>query len=155
LNVGIYIVARLLQRNFYLLPGNGRNHHQMIYVTDLVRGMEMALQEQAMGQTYVLVGPRTTARQVYSALARAMGRRDVIYFPRAIGWVLGILLNAVYVALGAERAPLITPFRLQILVNNHAWDGSKAERELGFRYQVELEEGMHRAVHWWRTHGYL
>ena len=82
LNVGLYIVARLLQRRFYLLPGNGRNYHQMTYVTDVARGLELALKEQAIGQTYVLVGPRTTAREVYSALARAMGRREVIYVPK-------------------------------------------------------------------------
>lgn len=155
LNVGIYIAARLLQRHFYLLPGNGRNYHQMIYVTDAARGMELALQPQAMGQTYILVGPRTTARQVYSALARAMGRRDVIYVPQAVGWLLGVVLNVAYTAARAKRAPLITPFRLGILANNNAWDGSKARRELGFRYQVGLEEGMQSAVHWWRTHGYL
>jgi dihydroflavonol-4-reductase len=155
LNVGIYIVARLLQWHFYLLPGDGRNYHQMIYVTDLVRGMELALQEQAIGQTYILVGPRTTAREVYSALARAMDRRDVIYVPRGIGLALGMMLNAAYKAVRAKRAPLITPFRLGILVNNNGWDGSKAERELGFCYEVELEEGMRNAVHWWRAHGYL
>jgi len=155
LNVGIYIVARLLQRHFNLLPGNGRNDHQMIYVTDVARGMELALQEQAVGQTYILVGPRTTAREVYSALARAMGRRDVIYAPKVFGRVLSVLLNAIYGTVRARRAPLITPFRLGILVNNHAWDGSKAERELGFRYQVGLEDGMRNAVRWWRTHGYL
>jgi nucleoside-diphosphate-sugar epimerase len=155
LNVGLYIVARLLERRFYLLPGNGRNYHQMIYVTDVARGMELALKEQAIGQTYVLVGPRATAGEVYSALAQAMGRRDVIYVPRVLGWLLGVLLNAAYAAVQARRAPLITPFRLGILVNNNAWDGSKAERELGFRYQVGLEEGMLSAVHWWRTHGYL
>jgi len=155
LNVGLYIVARLLQRHFYLLPGNGRNYHQMIYVTDVARGMELALQPQAAGQTFILVGPRTTARQVYSALSRAMGRRDVIYVPRVVGRGLGILLDAVYTAAGLRQAPLITPFRLGILVNNNAWDGRKAERELGFRYQVGLEEGMQSAVHWWRTHGYL
>lgn len=155
LNVGLYIVARLLQRHFYLLPGDGRNYHQMIYVTDVARGMELALQPQATGQIYILVGPRTTAREVYSALARAMGRREVIYVPRLVGRVLGVSLNAIYTAARARRAPLVTPFRLGILVNNNAWDGSKAERELGFRYQVGLEEGMQSAVHWWRTHGYL
>lgn len=155
LNVGVYIVACLLQRHFYLLPGNGRNYHQMLYVTDVARGMELALQEQAIGQTYILAGPRTTAREVYSALARAMGRRDVIYVPQAVGWLLGHVLNASYTVARAKRAPLITPVRLGILVNNNAWDGSKAERELGFRYQVGLEEGMQTAVHWWRTHGYL
>ncbi len=155
LNVGIYIVARLLQRHFYLLPGNGRNHHQMIYVTDAARGMGLALRPQAIGQTYILTGPRTTARQVYSALARAMGRRDVIYVPKFLGQALGVLLKAIYTAVGAKHAPLITPFRLGVLVNNNAWDGSKAERELGFRHQVGLEEGMRKAVGWWRTSGYL
>jgi dihydroflavonol-4-reductase len=155
LNVGPYIVARLLQRRFYLLPGNGRNVHQMIYVTDAARGMELALLLRAIGQTYILVGPRTTAREVYSALSRAMGRREVIYAPRAIGAASGVLLNAIYTVARARHAPLITPFRLGILVNNNAWDGSKAERELGFCYQVGLEEGMQSAVHWWRTHGYV
>jgi nucleoside-diphosphate-sugar epimerase len=155
LNVGIYIVARLLQRRLYLLPGNGHNYHQMIYVADVARGMELALQAQAIGQTYILVGPRTTAREVYSALARAMGRRDVIYVPKALGWALGILLKAIFGVVRAKRPPLITPFRLGVLANNHAWDGSKAEQELGFRCRVRLEEGMRHAVRWWRAHGYL
>ncbi len=155
LYVGIYIVARLLQRRFYLLPGDGRNYHQMIYVDDAARGMELALQPQAAGQTYILVGPRATARQVYAALAEALGRREVIYVPTAVGRLLGVSLEALYKAVGARRAPLITPFRLGILVNNNAWEGSKAERELGFRYQVGLTEGMRNAVRWWRAHGYL
>ncbi|MFZ5917546.1 MAG: NAD-dependent epimerase/dehydratase family protein [Chloroflexota bacterium] len=155
LNVGIYIVARLLQRRFYLLPGNGRNIHQMIYATDVARGMELALQERAIGETYILTGPRTTAHEIYTALACALGRRGPIYVPRVVGAALGLVLNGLYKMTGARRAPLITPFRLGILAHNNAWDGSKAERELGFRYQVGLEEGMQTAVHWWRTHGYL
>ena len=155
LNVGLYIVSRLLQKHFYLLPGNGRNYHQMIYVTDAARGMELALQERAIGETYILVGPRTTAREIYSSLSRAMGRREVIYLPKIVGQALGLVLKATYTAIRAKRAPLLTPFRLGILVNNNAWDGSKAERELGFCYQVGLKEGMQSAVHWWRTHGHL
>lgn len=154
-NVGPYIVARLLKRGFRILPGDGRNYHHMVYVADLVRALELAAQEQAIGQIYLIGGPLTTAREVWAALAEAMGTGPIIYVPKTVGYVLAAVMEGTYRALGRQNPPLLTFFRLGVLTNNNAWDCRKVARELGFRPQVGIREGMRRAVEWWRENGYL
>jgi len=154
-NVGVYTVARLLRRGFRLLPGDGSNYHHRVYVADVVRALELAAErERAAGETYIIGGPLTTAREFWETLARTMGT-SIIWVPKTAGWTLALFFEVAYRFLRRQTPPLISFFRLGVLTNNNAWDITKARRELGYEPLVGIEEGLRQAVRWWEEHGWL
>lgn len=154
--VGPYIVAHNVRRGLRLLPGDGRNLHHWVYVGDLVRALILAGQPGVpTGRPYLIGGPLTTAREGWQALTEAMGSRPIVYAPKSLGRLVAVALEGLSRVTGSRSSPLLSRFRLAILTNNNGWDTGRAERELGFVPQVGVQEGMVRAVKWWREHGQL
>ena len=155
-NTGVYTIARLLRRGFRILPGNGQNWHHRIYVEDLAEALvQVGAHDRAAGKTYLVGGPLTTAAEFWQALAKAMGTRPIVFVPKAVGWALACVLEAGYRAIGRQRAPLLSFFRLGVMTNSNGCDISRIERDIGFRPTTPPEAGLRDAVDWWRAKGYL
>ncbi|HDN81033.1 MAG TPA: NAD-dependent epimerase/dehydratase family protein [Chloroflexi bacterium] len=154
-NVGIYTVARLLKVGFRLLPGDGSNYHHRVYVKDLVDALMLAaVSENAIGKTYIIGGPLTTAREFWGTLAKIMGT-SIIWVPKLVGWMLALPFEMTYRLLRIQTPPLISFFRIGVLSNNNAWDFSRARQELGYEPRTGVEEGLQETVRWWKEHGWL
>jgi nucleoside-diphosphate-sugar epimerase len=152
-NVGPYIVARLLRRGFRLLPGDGRNWHHWVYVGDVVEALLLAARPGVpTGRPYLIGGPLTTAREGWQALTEAMGCGPIVYAPKSAGWIVAVALEGLYRVIGSHQAPLLSRYRLGILTHNNGWEIRRAGQELGFVPKVGVQEGMRRAVEWWREH---
>jgi nucleoside-diphosphate-sugar epimerase len=135
-----------------IIVGRGDNALPLVYVTDVVQGLLLALDhERAVGEAFNITNDRPlTQRQFLEAIARAVGARP----PR-----LHVPYRALYAAgWAAERAAMFTRARRQPVVtrlgvklfgtdNRHAID--KARRELGYQPRVGLREGVDRAAAWY------
>ena len=64
---------------------------------------------------------------------------------------LNDLARALMRAMDVEMEPEYGPARNVNAVSRRLADTSKAERMLGFKAEVELEEGLRRLVAWWRA----
>jgi UDP-glucose 4-epimerase len=64
---------------------------------------------------------------------------------------LNQLAAALLRVMGSDQQPEYGPERAVNPVPRRLADVSKAERLLGFRAQVGLEEGLRRLVDWWRA----
>ena len=105
--------------------GDGRQTMDFVYVDDVVRANLLALQCDATDEVFnVASGVETSLLQLLQALLRVVGREDVS--PE----------------FGPQRAINPVPRRLA--------DTTKAQRILGFRSQVALEEGLRHLVAWRR-----
>jgi UDP-glucose 4-epimerase len=108
-----------------LILGDGRQTMDFVYVEDVARANVLALQSEVTDDVFnVGSGTETSLEQLAAALLRVM-RAD---------------LRPEY---GPERAVNPVPRRLA--------DTTKAERSLGFRTQVGLDDGLARLVAWWRA----
>jgi len=74
---------------------------------------------------------------------------DVLNIASGTETSLGELAATLGAVMGADRAPECGPVRKVNPVSKRLADVSKAERLLGFRTQVSLEEGLRRLVEWW------
>ncbi len=129
----------------------------LIYVADLVAGMVGAAESGAStGKTWFLGSPEAYSwHQVRDAVCQALGRRVLtLHVSRAAVPLVGVLsewagrLAGTYPPLNREKA-------MEILHAATMCSSEKALRQLGFRPQVPLADGMRMTVDWYRENGWL
>lgn len=145
-----------IQRGVFRMIGSGDVLYHMTYVTDLVDGIILCGEHPAaVGQTYVLGGPRyTTVRELTETVARVVGtplRRG--HIPVAPVMMAAVACERVCRLFNVE--PPLYPRRLDFFVKNRAFSIAKAQRELGYQPKVDLEDGLARTASWYREQGLL
>ncbi|HMO46676.1 MAG TPA: NAD-dependent epimerase/dehydratase family protein [Rubrivivax sp.] len=109
-----------------LIFGDGLQTMDFVYIDDVARSNVLALASDASDEVFnVASGTETSLRGLAEALLRVMGAEG---------------LAPEY---GPERSVNPVPRRLA--------STDKAERLLGFRAEVGLDEGLRRLVHWWQA----
>jgi UDP-glucose 4-epimerase len=109
-----------------IIFGDGRQTMDFVHVSDVARANILGAKSNASDEVFnVASGVETSLLELAQALARAMGREEI---------------NPVF---ALERSVNPVPRRLA--------STSKAERLLGLRTTVALEDGLRQLVDWWRV----
>jgi UDP-glucose 4-epimerase len=105
--------------------GDGSQQYDFIHVRDVARANVLAMQAEASGHCYnVGRGIGTTIRELAELLLRLTGSKlSIRYEPAG-----------------------------QTFVTNRIGSTEAAERDLGFRWQIDLEEGMRSLIDWRKKH---
>ena len=113
-----------------IIFGAGDQTMDFVYVEDVARANVLAMKADASDEVFnVACGVETSLRQLCDALLRAMDAK----------------LEPAHVPLPAERKAVEVQRRLA--------DTRKAERLLGFRAEVGLDDGLRRLVQWLDSYG--
>jgi nucleoside-diphosphate-sugar epimerase len=135
-----------------VVVGPGANALPFVYVTDVVQGILLALDsEQAVGQAYNISNDRPlTQRQLLDSIATEIGaappRRHVPYHALyAAGWAAERLERL----RGDRRKPIVTRLGVKLFGTDNRHSIDKARRELGYRPQVAVREGVRLAAEWY------
>jgi UDP-glucose 4-epimerase len=108
-----------------LILGDGKTTMDFVYIEDVALANILALQSSIQDDVFnVARGEETSLNGLAAALLRVMG---------------------------ANLQPEYGPERKVNPVSRRLADISKAQRLLGFRAEVGLEEGLRRLTHWWRA----
>lgn len=119
-------MERLAAGQAPVIFGDGRQTMDFVHVRDVARANILGAKANACDAVFnVASGVETSLLQLAQSLARAMGREEIA--PE----------------FAAERSVNPVPRRLASTV--------KAERLLGFRATIPLEEGLRELVDWWRA----
>jgi nucleoside-diphosphate-sugar epimerase len=155
-------MVMLLAQGRFMLVGNGRDHVDLVYVDDLVAGMCLALERGVVGTVYILSGTTPIqARKLVAKICDLLGRHPPsIYVPapiaRAAGWAMETLYRAgdrLGVLDGKE--PFITRDKVATLTVDWGFSHARASQELGYRPQVNYDEGLRRTLDWLQETGFL
>ena len=114
---------RLMARGLRWYPGDGRNRIHLLHVDDLVRGL-ILLSDKGEG-VYLFAGPEATpVARIFELLAAGAGLPK----PR----------------FGLPAAPvrLVAGHSVDVLTQDRAYDWSRAAAALGWRPEVDVEEGI-------------
>jgi dihydroflavonol-4-reductase len=122
-------------------------------IADSTAGHLLAEKQGAAGDRYVLNGATFTTRELISLVTRSTGiEHRVRWIPGQAAMAAAALVETA--ARAARRKPPLCREMVRTLLNGHAYDGSKAERELGVRY-TPVEDTIGRTLRWYAEHGYL
>lgn len=136
------------------LPGYVRGRRNVIYAGDAGRGLVKACETGRTGERYLLTGANVTMDDLVAAIARIAA----VPRPRAIPLPLARAVSALQTwRYRYLRGPLpkVDATAIAVMSAGQFLDGVKAERELGFRAAVALDETIERALRWFRQAGYL
>lgn len=139
-----------------ILVGSGENAMPLVYVTDVVHGLLLALDHQdAVGETYNLGSDRPlTQRELLEAIADEVGasppRLRVPYRPL---YVAGCLAERLAALTGSPRRPRITRLGVAFFGTDNRYAIDKARHALGYDPQVAVVEGVRLAAAWYRRLG--
>lgn len=150
-SAGNGIFRAWLNRRIHLLLGGGLARMSLLYVDDAVQALLLAATHpRAAGQCYnISDGAAYTKRQVVDLLYALGGRRPhLISLPaKPIQRALSIanpVLKRVKPGVGIR----FDPRRVVFSTNDHLIDCGKAKREMNYRPQVLLQEGLLRTQPW-------
>lgn len=123
----------------------------IVDITDCARGHLLAETRGMPGERYLLSGFTATIDEAVRMLGEAAGAR-----PRTVpAWVVGAAAGAVECAGRAlRRDPPFCREMARVLAFGHAYDGSRATRELGLTY-TSPQDTIDRTVAWYREQGFL
>ena len=108
-----------------LILGDGTQTMDFVYIEDVARSNILALQSDVEDDVFnVASGTETSLNELAAALLSVMG---------------------------SDLQPEYGPERKVNPVSRRLADTTKAERLLGFRSSVDLDEGLRRLVAWWQT----
>lgn len=142
-------MLRLVQKGVPLLFGDGSGHSFPVYIDDVLDQIRVAATHpQAVGEAFNVSGPSVTWAQFLGYYAR-MSNRRLRRLPMPLAKILAQLNKILHLGL-----PL-TVDRLQYVSRHLSFSTEKAERLLGWRQKVSLDEGMQRSEAWLRQSGQL
>jgi dihydroflavonol-4-reductase len=125
----------------------------LVDVDDCTTGHLLAAANGKPGERYVLSGATLTVREGLALLGRISGIEQQL---RTVPpWVaMAVAGAAEAVAWVRRNPPRICRELARTLTHGHAYDGTKASRELGLRY-TPIEETLRRTLAWWEEQGLL
>lgn len=131
--------------------GRGNPVIDPIEVTDVARcALAAATSEQSIGRAYNVSPPNEIGvRDFYRSLCRALDippPRFTIPYTAIAG--LTLLTENVARLLRTRNPPMLTWAGLALFTEDRHYDSSRAERELGWRASITLDDGLRRYADW-------
>ncbi len=136
-----------VEKGWFFFVGNGESLRHPIYIEDMVAAFETAATHPAApGDTFVIAGPRAvTVQELAREIAVALHARPPrLRLPRPVVWA-----GCSLVEFGAGILGLEAPFTrrsMKFFSGNSAFNTEKAERQLDFKPEIDLEQGLMRTV---------
>lgn len=152
-----FLMLQTISRGFDFSAGYKKQLLTFIYVEDLARAIYDALEKAPLNQTYLISEDTAYSQKEFRKIAaRTLGKNHIISLPLPLWAVKGV--SAVAEKWGVARMKPSTLNRDKYnIMKQRNWDVdvSKAKRDFGFNPQVNLEEGIRRAVDWYQKEGWL
>ena len=156
--LSVVTLVQALRRRRLVLIDDGRHVAGLTYVGNLVDAMVLAADSDAStGQAYnISDGSLVTWKEYVSALA------NVTQVPaptrnrsHTVAYAIASLWELYYQMSGRNENPPHTRMLVELMGTDQHFPIDKAQRELGYRPRVGLEEGMRHTAHWLNATGLL
>jgi nucleoside-diphosphate-sugar epimerase len=135
-----------------IIVGRGDNVLPLVYVTDVVQGLLLALDhKRAVGEAFNITNDRPlTQQEFFEAIARAIKAKPPrLHVPYHALYAAGYAAERLAMLTHSRRQPVLTRLGVKLFGtdNRHAID--KARAELGYRPRMTLREGVELAASWY------
>jgi nucleoside-diphosphate-sugar epimerase len=144
-----------IQRRQFFYIGNGRNTCHPTYIDDCIDGLLCCLKLGTPGEIYHIAGPRpVTFRELAETIADELDAPPPrLALPKSLVWLGAAGMESVFTRLG--RSVPLSRSGVAFFSESRRVSIAKAQEELGYEPQVDIQEGVARSVAWYRDQGLL
>lgn len=148
----IFIYFNTFSKGLTTTIGFNKKALNLIHVTDLVNGIYLAaIDEKSVGQIYFISSEKFyTWPEVNSITAKVLGRKAfIVKVPHFLVYIIAGI--AQFFAIFSSKAATLNIEKAKDITQQY-WicDSSKAIRDLGYRQNISLEEGIRRTINWYK-----
>ena len=147
----------MLAKRRFLPVGNGNNHLHLAFISDIVKGFLLALDnDRANGRAYIIAGPEPiTLNELVNKICKRLNVPEPRWhIPANMARAAGRGMEALYTwqqkigldALG--QTPFITRDKVDTLAINRSYSIARAKAELGFTPTIGYDQGLAITVEW-------
>ena len=150
------LIFQQAARGWFPMFGDGQTFYHPLFIDNFLDALVLALAPgKGTGQAYLIADEQyVTIEDLVRRAAAAMGRPvRLVHLPVWPVVALGHVVETVCKPLGI--APPVYPRRVDWFRQMRAFRIDKARRDLGYQPKVALDEGLRRAVEWYRREGML
>lgn len=149
-------IFKMINQGIFVMLGPGENYLHPVYVSDLAEGLKLCATVAGInGRIYNLAGRRFfKVKEWIAAISRALGKKTLPW-RLPLGPVLWASDIFEWFGKKFHFEPPIFRRRIEFFVKNRAFNISSAVEDLGFKPEVELEEGLKKTVAWYRDNKWL
>jgi len=143
-------IADRLRAGEAIIVGPGDNALPLVYITDVVHGLLLALDhEHAVGQAFNLASDQPlTQQQFLEAIASEIGARPPrIHIPHPALYTVAVVAEQLALIRGTQ--PVVSRLGVMIFGTDNRLAIDKAQRELGYRPQISLRDGVRLTAAWY------
>jgi nucleoside-diphosphate-sugar epimerase len=147
---------KAVQKGVFIMIGNGKNLHHLIYIDDLIDAFSLAAENpDAIGNIFVVAGEEpVTTNEMVAVIAARMGTRIPGYrVPLSAVLFLAYLMEKTCQPFGIK--PPIYRRRMDFFRKNFAYSLEKAKKILGFQPKIPFSEGIALTAAWYRSMNFL
>jgi len=137
--------VQMLRRGVFMLPGRGSGVINHVHVDNLIDGVMLAVDHDAIGEAFNITdGVATRCDAFFAPHARLAGVRRVPALPT---WAVMLLmrLSQPWWRLRGQTPPA-SPTALRFLLRRHRYSIAKAQARLGYQPRIDLEQGMQQMI---------
>ena len=152
-----FLMFESVGKGFDFSVGFRRQALTFIYVEDLARAIYSALEKSPVGEIYNISEPRSYSQKEFRKIcAKEIGKKMVVPVRVPVWGLKVVSVIAEKIGMLRLKPSTLNSDKYHIMKQRN-WnaDVSKAEREFGFRADVDLEEGVRRSVEWYRKEGWM
>ncbi len=153
----IYLMFKTYKQGLMTIVGFDKKLVSLIHVTDLVKGIYQAgISEKSAGEIYFISSEEYYDwDRISEGIKQAMGKGAIkIRLPHFL--VYTVAAFAQFFAMFSSKPATFNLEKARDFVQKY-WicDVSKAKRDLGFRQEISLEDGLKRTIDWYKREKWL
>jgi nucleoside-diphosphate-sugar epimerase len=136
-----------------MVVGRGDNPMPFVYVTDVVRGLLLALDhDRAPGQAYNITNDHPlTQNELLCAIADGIAASPPrFHIPYRVLYAAAYLAERLAMMAPSHNRPPVTRLGVAFFGTDNRYAIGKARRELGYSPQVDLRDGVQMTAAWYR-----
>ncbi len=142
-------IIAFTEKGLVPILGSGKNRQSLAYVGNVVNQVIFAAEHpESAGKTYIATDARAYAvNELVAEAGRAMGARPLkIHIPV---WIILFMVSVLnFLAKFFLRREIVNKESIIAITTERIFDGSRIFRELGYKQEYDLAEGVRRTVRW-------
>ncbi len=157
-DVEILEAFKSVKRGLMPTIAGGRALGSFVWGPDCAAACIRALEaDVASGSVYFVDdgGPAVTQREFLEMVEDALGKRALVRVSLPKGFLKTVALGVEAFGKASGKAVMLTREKADMLLQDFVSDSSATQRELGWKPEVKLGDGVRRAVTWYRENGWL